>query len=671
MSDELIGQALGQYQIRVLLGRGGMSSVYLGYQPTMDRTVAVKVLPREFLHDSTFLTRFQQEARTIAKLEHLHILPVYDVGEDKGIPYIVMRYLPGGTFGDLIAERLPPYAVTVRIAAQIADALDYAHERGIIHRDLKPSNILLDTGQNAYLADFGIARMAESAALTGSRVLGTPPYIAPEMVRKDGVLTPSVDIYALGIIVFEAITGRPPYLDDDPMKTLMMHVLEPVPSARSVDPRVKPGVDEVLMKVLAKTPSERYKTAGDFAAALARAVQAPGRKPGDATPTGAREKKTAPPPIRAPSPSVPLPMPEERITLAGAQQNRTRLIVLAGLAALVGGMALTAFAVSSAHLGDLFGELGPGDRPTLTPTVTLTPRPDQRSTPITPTQGAILPAPGGGGRLAFVSERDGNPEIYLTDLDRGGVIRLTHNIAAEFDPAWSPDGTKLAYVSTVDGDAEIRVMNLAACESQPETCGSTSLALTNNSATDWQPDWSPDGTRIVFASNRDGNFEIYVMRADGSDVRRLTNTPADNASPRWSPKGSEIVYSEQDGSNSNLYTISVGGGDPNQITSGTGLDLWPSWSPDGGRIVYTSNKGLSANQRALFVLDLASRQIAPLTNGPKHDDDPAWSPDGTKIAFDSDRDGEKFDLYVLDFASREVTRLTDAPGDDIGPAWQP
>ena len=145
MSDALIGQTLGHYEIRALLGKGGMSTVYMAYQPSMDRMVALKILPREFLHDDTFLIRFEREIKTIAKLEHLHILPVYDAGQEGGIPYIAMRYLPGGTLADLIDQKLPPLTTIIRLVGQIAGALDYAHDREIIHRDLKPSNILLDS----------------------------------------------------------------------------------------------------------------------------------------------------------------------------------------------------------------------------------------------------------------------------------------------------------------------------------------------------------------------------------------------------------------------------------------------------------------------------------------------------------------------------------------------
>lgn len=666
MSDDLIGQSLGQYQIRVLLGRGGMSSVYLAFQPSMERTVAIKVLPREFMHDKTFLTRFQQEARTIAKLEHLHILPVYDVGEDKGIPYLVMRYLPGGTFADMIAEKLPPIAATVRLLGQIADALDYAHERGIIHRDLKPSNILLDNSNNAYLADFGIARVAEGVGVTGSRVMGTPPYIAPEMVRKDEKLTASVDIYALGIITFEALTGRPPFYDEDPMKTLMMHVLEPVPSARRIDPNIKPEMDEVLMKCLAKTPHERYRTAGEFAAALARAA-APSRDGRGRTPVAS----TARPEEKTP---VAVQPPRSGEWLAPGGAGRGGLIAFGVTLAILGGGLLTGFALTGGNPARLFG--APDSRPTAThtPTVTVTPRgnPGVSGPTLTPRATSFLPPPGGGARLAFASERDGNLELYLMNLDGSDLRRITHNIAPDFDPAWSPDGRKIAYASSTDGDPEIKVLDLASCINQVGSCDSTARQITNNTATDWNPAWSPDGQWIAFSSNRDGHFDIYMMRPDGSDVRRLTTGDADAFSPRWSPDGTQIAFHVQEGNSSDLYIVSAAGGAPRQITSGAGLDLWPDWSPDGTKLVYTSTKADPGGKRALFTIDLNTGSLARLTGGDSNHDDPAWSPDGTRIAYDSDQAGDgHFDLYVLELATGEITRLTDTPQNNVGPAWQP
>lgn len=300
MPEDLIGKKLGPYEIRMLLGKGGMSSVYMAYQPSMDRVVALKVLPPEFLHDSTFLARFQNEARMVAKLEHINILPVYDVGEDRGIPYIVMRYLSGGTVSDLLADHLPDNETIARILEQVASALDYAHARGIIHRDIKPSNVLLDSSGNAYLADFGIARMvAEASGLTGSRVIGTPSYVAPEQVKKGQVITESVDTYALGVLAYEMLAGEPPYRDDDPTKTLMAHVMEPVPSVRDIDPNVSPEIDRAIQKALAKRAEDRYPSATAFAQAFRAAINGTGEA------TDPRSIPPMQPPVQQQRPVIP------------------------------------------------------------------------------------------------------------------------------------------------------------------------------------------------------------------------------------------------------------------------------------------------------------------------------------------------------------------------------
>ncbi len=271
MSD-LIGQSIGQYQITEQIGQGGMATVYKAYQPGLDRYVAFKVLPEYYLHDGTFLARFQREAKVIAKLSHPNILPIYDFGQVGNLTYIVMQYIDGGTLRSVMGQAMPLSQV-VYFIDQIAEALDYAHRRGILHRDVKPGNILLEEGQRVLLTDFGLAKMVEGTVqLTGSGVgVGTPAYMSPEQGQGQGV-DARTDIYALGIILYEMVTGRVPYKADTPMAIVIKHMTAPLPMPRTINPNLPEAVERVILKSLAKNKDYRYPDALQMAAALKQAV---------------------------------------------------------------------------------------------------------------------------------------------------------------------------------------------------------------------------------------------------------------------------------------------------------------------------------------------------------------------------------------------------------------
>ncbi len=275
VSSSLIGRRLGKYEIIELLGQGGMATVYKGYQPDIDRFVAVKVLPPHPGQDRQFVDRFRLEARTIAQLQHPHILPMHDYGSDADILYLIMAYVSGGSLKDRIERGPIPLHEAENLLRQMASALDYAHRRGVIHRDIKPDNILLDDEGNALLADFGIVKILEgdkTAGLTGTGgVLGTPAYMAPEQSQGLGV-TPKADIYALGVIVYEMLTGRQPYQADTPMQVMLKHITDPVPSLLQVSAGMPPALEPVMSRVLAKDPDDRYDTATEFAQEFLRAI---------------------------------------------------------------------------------------------------------------------------------------------------------------------------------------------------------------------------------------------------------------------------------------------------------------------------------------------------------------------------------------------------------------
>ncbi len=232
----------GRYEIKTEIARGGMATVFHAYDPRFERDVAIKVLPREFLHDPQFRTRFDREAKTIASLEHPAIVPVYDFGEEEGQPFIVMRYMSGGDLSDRIAKGPIPVTEATQILTRLAPALDAAHAKGIIHRDLKPGNILFDQYGNAFLSDFGIARLsaAGTTTLTGGAILGTPSYMSPEQIQGDREIDGRSDIYALGVILFQMLTGNTPYKADTPARVMMMHLLEPVPNILKPRPTCPP-----------------------------------------------------------------------------------------------------------------------------------------------------------------------------------------------------------------------------------------------------------------------------------------------------------------------------------------------------------------------------------------------------------------------------------------------
>ena len=295
----------GRYEIRQEIGRGGMAHVYLAFDPTFRREVAVKVLPPHYLENPLLRARFEREARLIATIEHPAIVPVYDFGEQDGQLYLVMRYMSGGSLVALIRQGPFTLNKASEILALLAPALDAVHARGIVHRDLKPGNILLDAFGNPALSDFGIAHLSEATVdLTGAAVIGTPAYMSPEQVRAEVTLDGRSDIYSLGIILFEMLTGRQPYQAATPMSIAMRQLTDPVPDIRRLRPDLPESLQSVLERALAKDREQRYPRAADLSFDV-RAVL-------DASPP----MHTPPPPADDSTQIDPQPQ-------AGAQPSRT------------------------------------------------------------------------------------------------------------------------------------------------------------------------------------------------------------------------------------------------------------------------------------------------------------------------------------------------------------
>ncbi|NUS96038.1 MAG: serine/threonine protein kinase, partial [Gemmatimonadaceae bacterium] len=273
LQDRVVAAIGHQYDLQGEIGRGGMSVVYRARDMRLNRTVAIKVLPPELAYDPAIRTRFTREAQTSAQLSHANIVPIYDVGERDGLAYFVMGMVTGGNLAEHLArEPRQPIEEVRRLLCEIADALAYAHVRGVIHRDIKPDNILLDADRGrAMVTDFGIARAMEAGTrltLTGIAV-GTPTYMSPEQALGEREVDGRSDIYSLGVVAYEMLTGRVPFTAGNSMALLLKHVGERPPSIAELRPDAPKALREVIERAMMKTPEDRWPTAVAFRDALA------------------------------------------------------------------------------------------------------------------------------------------------------------------------------------------------------------------------------------------------------------------------------------------------------------------------------------------------------------------------------------------------------------------
>ena len=270
-----IGENVGPYRILEQLGQGGMATVYKGYHAALDRYVAIKVLHPAFLQDPNFQARFQREAKVVARLEHPNIVPIYDYAEHAGQPYLVMKFIEGSTLKARLGQGPLGKDEGLNIVEASGGALAYAHKRGVLHRDIKPSNILLAPDSAIYLADFGLARMAQAgeSTLSNDMMLGTPQYISPEQARGERNLDEGTDIYSFGVVLYEMVVGKVPFTADTPFSIIHDHIYKPLPLPHSINPRVPEVVERVLLKALAKERIDRFQSVDEMVQAFGRAVR--------------------------------------------------------------------------------------------------------------------------------------------------------------------------------------------------------------------------------------------------------------------------------------------------------------------------------------------------------------------------------------------------------------
>ncbi len=674
MSDQPLTILSDRYRIDRELGRGGMATVYLAEDLKHHRRVAIKVLHPDF---SLGPERFLQEIELTAGLQHPHIVPLFDSGSADGVMYFVMPYVEGESLRARLDREQPlPLDETLRIATEVADALDYAHRHGVIHRDIKPENLLLHEGV-PMVADFGISLALEQAAgqrLTATGVsLGTPQYMSPEQLSADRTIDARTDIFSLGAVIYEMLTGVPPHAAPTAAATVARVLVDTPTPIAALRPGLPAHVEAAVMRALAKAPADRFATATDFAAALRGARMQYGRG---------------------------------RVSLMGW------LWLGVGLAIVVGASALL---LSRSRLTRARVSLGRVTHLTRDPGLELDP--------------ALSPD---GKSIAYAAGPPGDMRIYVRQIDGGRAIAVAESLADNQRwPQWSPDGTKLVFqVGHVEREAD-RTMPPNALYVVP-ALGGVPRRLFSDSASDFSPSWSPDGSTIAFVRG-DGVYGrgIYVVDAAGNAAPRLVATADMPTAPRWSPDGKMLAYVTGNprfalgtahlGNNatSSVWTVSVADGKTHRVTPGTWMDVSPVWSPDGRALFFISSRNGSRDIFRVAIagdgtprgapeqissglnahgIDIArdSKTIAysvytpyahvwvvnvpdigqtatidkatQITTGDETDEGFALSPDGKWLAYDSDRSGNG-DVWKIPAAGGTPVQLTTDPHGDYVQDW--
>ncbi len=336
---DLEGTTLGRYRVLARLGRGGMADVYKAFQPSLDRYVAIKVLHPSMVDDKEFVDRFKREAKSVAALRHPNIIQVFDYDHQGDTYYMVMEYIDGPTLRAALEDmhrrrEEVPLDVALRIVSDVGAALSYAHEAGVVHRDVKPANILLERSGRVILTDFGVAKILTGTKVTVTgTVLGTPAYMSPEQGMGEHGDSRS-DIYSLGVVLYELATGRLPFDADTPLAVLLKHVHDPLPLPRQLNPSLPEEVERIILKALAKDPSDRYPTASDMLAEIAALppTVVPKEMPGGLTTRVLAERSS--PAAAGPSPRAPAAAKTPSGTAGTAPGRGRSLAVMGGGAVL-------------------------------------------------------------------------------------------------------------------------------------------------------------------------------------------------------------------------------------------------------------------------------------------------------------------------------------------------
>ncbi len=612
------GTTLGAYEILERIGEGGMGVVYRAKDGKLGRDVAVKLLSDAVAEDAERLARLQREARILASLNHPGIGAIYSLEESSGTHFLVLELVPGETLAERLARGPLPLREAISLFAQVAEAMETAHEHGILHRDLKPSNVKLTPDGKAKILDFGLAKelpashpedsISSSPTLTrhteAGIVLGTAPYLSPEQARGKP-LDKRTDVWAFGCCLYEALTGKAAFLGETLSDTIA-NVLQREPDWTRLPRSAPPAIARLLRRSLEKDPSERLRDLGDARLELKEASREP----------------IAP----------------------AADEKRPWVPWALGVGAVV---VLAAIFVPRFTI-----ETEPGFRLTNIRRVT--------SFPGDETEPALSPD---GEFVVFVSRRAGNRDLWLKNLSGGDPIQLTTHPADDFDPAWSPDGTTIAFRSA---------RNRGGLYTQPAFGGDA----TRISDFGFRPRWSPDGKRILFQTRRAAFIpnELYLLdyppRGEPQKLLSFERGKDPYLEADWAPDGNAVLY------RSGSYVAGAGLGVLTPVPEGEERYLeWQGEKIAGQNAVFTAD-GRGVVLSAHVPLDEELRPTGPpsrLTTG--QDNVPNLSKNGRRLAYNTSTSQSDIWKIPLDpgtgLAAGPAVRAIDHPAADGAPSPLP